>query len=237
MPSANSSGGQHMAEDPLQETFSTATKSLFGTIGFLLLLFGGEMMIEKQEPRLVPGAILIILGVLCFYLVVAGHTFRSRLPVTRLNAIGSDPRWWLATVLTFVFAIGAWRLIELRFSDAETQKFALVGWLDQAHRERDAARQAMADTEAQKITLVEWLQGTQRERDNARKELEQRSPRQGSALMGYEAPAPTKEQECISLAQRLAKFDPGWESEKTQIEHIRFTMTALGCGCDNTQKK
>jgi hypothetical protein len=55
--------------------------------------------------------------------------------------------------------------------------------------------------------------------------------------LSYGLPAQkTKEQECTNLARRLADLDPHWDSEKIQIEHIRSTMTALGCGCDASKK-
>src|SRR5438067_7224154 len=101
-----------MAEEPLQESFSGSTKVLFGTIGFLLLMLGGEIMLEKQEPRLALGAILCGLGVLCFYMVWAGRTIRQRLPVARLNAIAAEPRWWVVSILVLVAAITSWRVVE-----------------------------------------------------------------------------------------------------------------------------
>src|SRR6516162_7770691 len=106
----------------------------------------------------------------------------------------------------------------------ECWKSVLIEWLQQAQRERGEANQDTAASEAQKATLIGWLQTAQHEG---------KTP----AMQTYPLPAPpTAAQECVNLAQRLAGLDPAWESEKVQIEHIRFTMTALGCGCDGLKK-
>jgi hypothetical protein len=55
----------------------------------------------------------------------------------------------------------------------ESEKSTLVGWLQQAQRERDEAKQGAAVAEAQKDTLMGWIQQAQRERDNSRQELNQ----------------------------------------------------------------
>ena len=93
-----------MAEGALEDTFSGATKALFGTIGFLLLMFGGEVMLDKIEPRYVLGAILFLCGVSCFYMVWSAKTIRQRLPVANINAVAKSPISWLMVLLAFVLS-------------------------------------------------------------------------------------------------------------------------------------
>ena len=100
-----------MAEEPLHDTFSGATKGLFGTIGFLLLMFGGEIMVEKQPPQYALGSILCIGGIFSSYMGWAGKAIRKRLPdasITSLNEIAGNPRWWLAILLVFIISISIW---------------------------------------------------------------------------------------------------------------------------------
>jgi hypothetical protein len=122
----------------------------------------------------------------------------------------------------------------------EAQKATLNEWLQQANRERDNARQEVAAAEAQKATLIDWLQTAHHERDDARQERDQiqknlQSQRLGASSEIYiTPPLPTAAEECVTLAQRLARLDP--VMGKVETEHIRSTMTALGCGCDASKK-
>lgn len=122
-----------MAEETLHDSFSGATKGLFGTIGFLLLMFGGEVMLDRVEPRFILGAMLCLAGVMCFYMAFAGKVIRNRLSnytIQEINSIARSPKWWFAALLAFVVSISLWHYAgpsftkpEIIFADAVTK-----GW-------------------------------------------------------------------------------------------------------------
>jgi hypothetical protein len=100
-----------VAEEPLHETFSGATKSLGSTLGFLLLMFGGEAMLDKPSRPAI-GLPLCVCGTLSFYIVWLGRAVRKRLSndtISKINQTAGNPAWWLGTVLSFVLAIAVWR--------------------------------------------------------------------------------------------------------------------------------
>ncbi len=101
-----------MAEEALQETFSGATKALFGTLGFLLLMFGGEVMLDRLEPRYALGAFLCLFGVSCFYMLWSAKAVRRRLPVGDINAVAKSPWSWLTILLVFVSSISLWHFVD-----------------------------------------------------------------------------------------------------------------------------
>jgi hypothetical protein len=108
----------------------------------------------------------------------------------------------------------------------------LIEWLQQAQRERDEARQGVEAAEAQKATLVGWLQTDQHEANAAKQEKQ----RPASLSFPVHSPvAATAAQECVNLAHRLADLDPKAAFDNAEIDHIRSTMTALGCGCAATK--
>jgi hypothetical protein len=150
----------------------------------------------------------------------------------------------MATMLAVTWALIGYQILhpDQTGKEIEAQKSILIEWLEQSQHERDQARQGHAAAEAQRTTMVEWLQSAQRERDAARQQYDQlqkdlQAQRSRSASQTYPLrPPPTAAEECVRLAQRIAELDPARANEKVQAEHIRSTMTALGCGCDASKK-
>lgn len=106
-----------MAEEPLPDTAPLATRALLAVLGFLLLMFGGEVLIDKEGPRWFLGVPLIVLGTACFYSAWAWKRLRARLTQggrEKAAAIATDPRWWLATLLVFLIVMAASPYVEQR---------------------------------------------------------------------------------------------------------------------------
>ena len=202
--------------------FDKAVLALCEVVALLFALPFGEDL-YRGAPVTLRHQIYLGIGLM---FAVTGP-FVSRIAQTmspQLQQVARNLYVWLAIIL-LIFVYGAYRDIWEPgiVASLESQNSALIAWLEAA--------------ETEKATLNEWLQQAQRERDDARKELKQPSPLQGSPMMSFPLPAPpSAAQECVTLAQRLADLDPAWASEKAQIEHIRSTMTALGCGCDAVKK-
>jgi hypothetical protein len=94
--------------DEAQVTPAAATKSLFGTAAFILLLLGAEMIAEKDGPRWGTGIPLLIAGGICTYAAVFWNFVRTKLPkaaTVEINAIATSPRWWFGTLLTLLWVI------------------------------------------------------------------------------------------------------------------------------------
>lgn len=235
-----------MSEGPFPKTIKEALPWItWGAIIFTFFL----VFVEK----LVEGAYGQALSALIGGGLVTAMALHSKTWLEKTN-----PNWAFAAALALLFAIISEPWIEQKkwpftswFQDsaaAEARGSTLTEWLQQAQHERDEARQeleqaktsfesqaqhdrdeakqAEAAAEAQKTTLVEWLKIAQREN---------KTP----GMITYDVRphrAATAAEECLSLAQRLADLDPGWANQKVEIEHLRSTMTALGCGCDGLKK-
>jgi hypothetical protein len=140
-------GGQ-TAEEALHDNFSNATKALFGTLGFLLLMFGGEVMLDKAEPRYPLGIVLCACGAISFYLAWAGKAIRGRFSnenIQKINEIAGNPAWWLGIVLVFVLSMAAWRMSSVVLSlnapiTASDIADAVVKKLPDAQKDISAAR-------------------------------------------------------------------------------------------------
>jgi hypothetical protein len=127
-----------------------------------------------------------------------------------------------------------WGRVETSLTDVEAQKSTIMKWLQQAERDRDEAKQGAAAAEAQKATLVEWLQTARHEANETKTKQDAQFLPEVTYSLGP-APAATAGQECVNLAHRLAYLNPKG-ADKAEIDHIRSTMTALGCGCGASQK-
>jgi hypothetical protein len=91
-----------MSDDTLHDTAPKATKALFGTLGFILIMVGIELMTEREGPRYALGLPLLTAGATCFYAVVAWAAIRERLPEAAKSTIATiarSPQWWFGTIL------------------------------------------------------------------------------------------------------------------------------------------
>jgi hypothetical protein len=234
-----------MSEGPFPKTIPEAIPWItWGAVIFTFFLVFVEKLVESAYGQ----ALSALIG----GGIVTAVALHSKTWLEKTN-----PNWAFAAALALLFAIIASPWIEQKhwpFSawfnggvSVEAQKSTLIDWLQQAQRERDdvrreldgvqherdEAKQAAVATEAQKKTLVEWLQEAQRLSGTASTELTSRP------FVTYPLHAPaaaTSEQECVNLAHRLADLNPSWASDKVEIEHIRSTMTGLGCGCGASKK-
>jgi hypothetical protein len=94
-----------MSDDALHDAAPKATKSLFATIGFILIMVGVELMVERAGPRWFPGIVLFVLGAACFYLAWVWKHIRSKLSdstQTKIARIAMSPWWWLGAVFLLV---------------------------------------------------------------------------------------------------------------------------------------
>jgi hypothetical protein len=211
MPALHLAAGENMADETLQESFSGSTKALLGAIGFLLLMFGGEIMIEKQEPRLALGAVLVACGILCFYLAWAGRALRRRLPagsIARFNTIGADPRWWLISLLILISAIVMWRFAEAAFPAVDIRQ--------------------LQETETRNTSLIEQLQTAKHDLEKAVQELAQARSRSASP------------QDCTVLLRlrselsqvEVKKHEWNVFPDEVSDDDIRSVMKRFGCLSD-----
>ena len=108
--------------DDLQTTFSGATKGLFGAIGFILIMVGLEMMVDKEGVRLGLAVFVLLLGAICFYVAVAWHKIKGILTEETQRSIGlfAQSR---ATKLT-VFALALFSLILSPFVEQHRWPFS-----------------------------------------------------------------------------------------------------------------
>jgi hypothetical protein len=227
-----------MSEGPFPKTIQEAIPWVtWGAVVFTFFLVFVEKLVESAYGQ----ALSALIG----GGIVTAVALHSKTWLQKTN-----PNLVFAAALALLFAIISAPWVEQKrwpfsawFYDSnivELQNSTLIEWLQQAQRNRDEAKQLAAEAETQKATLVEWLQNAQHERDDVRQELQRQrkpSPLQGPAMMTFLLPGETPKgdttaQECINLAHSLANLNPNKGPDKSQIEHLRATMTALGCGCD-----
>lgn len=87
--------------DELPETAGAATRNLLGAVGFIVILLGGELLLEKTGERSTLGLALVIGGIPIFFLGVFWRWFQPKFAAgvaERLNFIAADPIWWVALV-------------------------------------------------------------------------------------------------------------------------------------------
>jgi hypothetical protein len=91
--------------DAIDKTAAGATRGLFGALGFILLMLGLEgMTIYKAEIGLGFGAVLAILGVLCFFAAALWGTLRKYITPEGERIIGNAAKnRWLWAGLVFIF--------------------------------------------------------------------------------------------------------------------------------------
>ena len=97
-----------MAEEPLPDTAPNATRVLFATAAFLLLMLGGELMVEKEGPRYWPGIPLLMAGLACSYAAVFWRVFRKILTNTgrqKVAVLATSPTWWFGMLLVTALVI------------------------------------------------------------------------------------------------------------------------------------
>jgi hypothetical protein len=230
--------------DQRQAKWADFDKAVFGLFEALALLFAlpfGEKLYRGAPITL---SDTIYLGVGLVFAAAGPFVSRaSKIMHPQLKLAARNVYVWLAVIL-LIFLYGAYQGITGPGSYAaqEARLATLSGRLQQGQREVSEANRSVVVAEAQKATLIDWLQTAQHERDNARQERDQlrknlEAQQSSPTFQTYSLPArPTAAQECVTLAQRLADLGPAWASEKAQIEHIRSTMTALGCGCGDSKK-
>jgi hypothetical protein len=230
-----------MSEGPLPKTIQEAIP----WITWVAVIFTFFLVFVE---KLVEGAFGQALSALIGGGIVTAVALHSKLWLQKTN-----PNWVFAAALALLFAIISTPWVEQQrwpFSAwfysgaaADAQRAELIKWVQNAQRDRDAARQQLdyerdeqkqtaAASEAQKATLVEWLQ-------NAKNEGSKRngtSPMVTFTMPGETPKGDTTAQECINLADSLAKLNPNDRFNKTKIEHLRSTMSVLGCGCEAIKK-
>jgi len=90
--------------DELSETAGGATKGLLGTVGFILILLGGEILVDKSGERLSLGLWLVAAGIPIFFVGVFWKWIQQRIAsgiAQKLNFITADPMWWVAIFSVF----------------------------------------------------------------------------------------------------------------------------------------
>jgi len=90
--------------DEIPETAGAATRSLLGAVGFILILLGGEILLDKTGDRFSLGIGLVAVGTPVFFLGVFWKWVQQRLAAgvaKKLNWIASDPIWWVALFSVF----------------------------------------------------------------------------------------------------------------------------------------
>src|SRR5258708_23571431 len=86
--------GVRMAEE-LPETAGAATRNLLGAGGFIVILLGGELLLEKTGDRSALGLGLVIGGIPVFFAGVFWKWLQRRLTTAisvKLNLVAADPR-------------------------------------------------------------------------------------------------------------------------------------------------
>lgn len=90
--------------DEIQETAGAATRNLLGAVGFILILLGGEILLDKTGDRFLLGLGLVAVGVPIFFVGVFWKWLQRRLAAgiaEKLNWIAADPIWWVALFSVF----------------------------------------------------------------------------------------------------------------------------------------
>jgi hypothetical protein len=90
--------------DEIQETPGAAVRNLLGAVGFILILLGGEILLDKTGERFALGVSLIAVGVPVFFMGVFWKWLQQRLATgvaRKLNFISADPVWWVAIFSVF----------------------------------------------------------------------------------------------------------------------------------------
>jgi hypothetical protein len=90
--------------DEIQETPWAATRNLLGAVGFILILLGGEILVDKTGERFALGLGLAAVGIPVFFVGVFWKWLQPRFSVAnakRLNFIAADPIWWVALFAVF----------------------------------------------------------------------------------------------------------------------------------------
>jgi hypothetical protein len=114
-----------MSEE-VPETAGAATRNLLGAVGFIMLLLGGEMLIDKTGGRFKLAIILIAGGVPIFFAGVCWKWLQNKLArgfSKKLNLLSNDPRWWLAILLFYI--IGSYA--QLSYSSSHWDVGAVSG--------------------------------------------------------------------------------------------------------------
>ncbi len=76
-----------MSGDTLERTAGGATKGLFAALGFILLMVGVELMVDKTASQIGLATLLVILGACCFFLAYAWETAKKILTPETQRAI------------------------------------------------------------------------------------------------------------------------------------------------------
>lgn len=96
-------GAKMAGEAPL--TAGGATRELLGAIGFILLLLGGEKILEGKQIPL--GGALCAAGGPIFFAGVFWRWLQDKLSTSlasRLNAAATEPFWWVGTLFALIAA-------------------------------------------------------------------------------------------------------------------------------------
>lgn len=104
--------------ETVPDTFDASIKNLLGSIAFVLLLVGGELMAERDGVRFGSGAILAAMSV-PFYLSAAIWTHTKRYLSDRLiqtlGSVATDARWLLGLLLVLVVFIAFWPISNINW--------------------------------------------------------------------------------------------------------------------------
>ena len=95
--------------EAIETTFSGATRAFFGSLGFILLMLGLEMVTGKEGGlQLGLGAFLILAGAACFYLAVAWNSLRRHVVPETQETIGNFAKSravWLGLAAVFFLTL------------------------------------------------------------------------------------------------------------------------------------
>jgi hypothetical protein len=90
--------------DEIPETAGAATRNLLSAVGFILILLGGEILLDKTGDRFPLGLGLVVAGIPIFFVGVFWKWLQRRFATgiaKKLNWIAADPIWWVALFSVF----------------------------------------------------------------------------------------------------------------------------------------
>lgn len=101
--------GTPMAEE-VPDTAGAAVRNLLGTIGFITIMIGAEIMAERSGQRFYLGLGLVCSGMPIFFMGVFWKWLRKIIGSSisiKLEWFADDPRWWAFFLLIFLILIRA----------------------------------------------------------------------------------------------------------------------------------
>lgn len=116
-----------MSDELAAETPDTAIRAYLFAIGFTLVLLGGEMMAEKENPRFYTGLALVILGLPVHLSWVFWQRLKPWLGERQIKeaaAIAVSPRWWFIMLFALLGAAILSPLVEQRGFPPAVPNFA-----------------------------------------------------------------------------------------------------------------